>query len=98
MKKLPAADLVITAMSAEEPVISAEMLQRLKPEAVSIDLGVPGNIAGKPTADMEDLKHWHRRNNCDMNEILVQADRIIDEHKDVYERFRKSFIDGRQGQ
>jgi glutamyl-tRNA reductase len=97
-EKLLAADLVITAMSAEEPVISVEMLQRLKPEAVSVDLGVPGNIAGKPTADMEDLKHWHRRNNCNMNEILVQADRIIDEHKDVYERFRKSFIDGRQGQ
>ena len=97
-EKLPNADLVITAMSAEDPVISTGMLQRLKPEAVSIDLGVPGNIAGKPTADLEDLKHWHRRNNCDMNGILVQSDRIIDEHKDVYERFRKSFIDGRQGQ
>jgi glutamyl-tRNA reductase len=102
---IPEADIVISALATEEPVISMEMTELFKHRAEVIDLGTPRNVShdlaqcGKINlTDMEDLKHWHRRSNCDMDKILAEANRIIDEHRDVYEKFRKSFIDGRQGQ
>jgi len=98
--KIPEADIIIAALASEKPIISTDTAHGFKDNAELIDLGSPRNIAaGLPgLTDMEDLKHWHRKNNCDMDAALEKAGRIIDEHKDVYEKFRKSFIDGRQGQ
>ena len=103
--KLPDADIIISALSTEHPIISKEMAHFFKDDVEAIDLGSPRNIAAAlandeniKLTDMEDLKHWHRRNNCDMESVLKKANGIIDEHRDIYERFRKSFIDGRQGQ
>ncbi len=100
IEKLPEADIIISAMSSEKPVISMDMARVLKPGVGLIDLGSPRNIAHGLTGlvDMEDLKHWHRKNNCDMAVVFEKADRIIDEHKEIYEKFKKSFINGRQGQ
>ncbi len=103
--KVPEADIIISALSSEYPIVSTEMSHFFKDNIEVIDLGSPRNIAAGLAScekikltDMEDLKHWHRRNNCDMEIVLEKANRIIDEHKDIYEKFRKSFIDGRQGQ
>ena len=104
---LPLADYVITAMSSSEPIINAKNAVNIRKDAVAIDLGLPRNIDVEiedceannfDCADIEDLKHWHRKYNCDMNEVRTIADNVINEHRDIYERFRKSFIDGRQGQ
>lgn len=98
--KIPEADIIITALSSETPIISMDMEQFLKDDVELVDLGSPRSIAAglSGLTDMEDLKHWHRRNNCDMDAALEKANRIIDEHKDIYEKFRNSFIDGRQRQ
>ena len=102
--KVPEADIVISALSSEHPIISTEMAHFFKDNIEVIDLGSPRNIAAGLAScekikltDMEDLKHWHRKNNCDMDIVLEKANHVIDEHKDIYEKFRKSFIDGRQG-
>ena len=102
--KVPEADIVISALSSEHPIISTEMAHFFKDNVEVIDLGSPRNIAAGLAScenikltDMEDLKHWHRKNNCDMGIVLEKANRVIDAHKDIYEKFRKSFIDGRQG-
>jgi glutamyl-tRNA reductase len=101
--KVPEADIIISALSSEHPIISKEMSLLFKDSVEAIDLGSPRNIAAGLAScknikltDMEDLKHWHRKNNCDMDIVLEKANIIIDEHKDIYEKFRKSFIDGRQ--
>ena len=47
---------------------------------------------------MDDLKHWYRKNICDINELQADAEKIIEEHREYYERFKNSFIDGHQGQ
>ena len=103
--KITKADIVISALSSEHPVISKETTQHLKDNVELIDLGSPRNIASELTtfknvklSNMEDLKHWHRKNNCDMDIVLEKANNIIDAHKDIYEKFKNSFIDGRQRQ
>ncbi|MCF6175828.1 MAG: hypothetical protein L3J71_08680 [Victivallaceae bacterium] len=103
--KIPEADIVITALATDHPIISQEMAGFFKNDAEIIDLGSPRNVASALTnsndqiklTDMEDLKHWHRRENCDLEHIISQANKIIDDHKDVYDKFKTSFIDGRQG-
>ena len=103
--KIPEADIVITALATDHPVISTEMAGFFKPGTEIIDLGSPRNVAPTLTnsndkiklTNMEDLKHWHRRENCDLEKIICQANTIIDDHKDIYEKFKTSFIDGRQG-
>jgi glutamyl-tRNA reductase len=103
--KIPEADIVITALAADHPIISSEMADFFKVGTEIIDLGSPRNVAATLTkgndkiklTDMEDLKHWHRRENCDLENIISQANTIIDAHKDIYDKFKKSFIDGRQG-
>jgi glutamyl-tRNA reductase len=104
-EKLPEADIIISALASEQPIITEKMAHLFKQNIEAIDLGSPRNIIAELTnckniklTDIEDLKHWHRKNNCDMDIVLEKANCIIDEHKDVYAKFRKSFIDGRQGQ
>lgn len=103
--KIPEADIIISALSSEHPIISKEMAHFFKDDIEIIDLGSPRNIEAKiadcekvELTDMEDLKHWHRRHNCDMDVVLEKANRIIDEHKDIYEKLSNSFIGGRQKQ
>jgi glutamyl-tRNA reductase len=103
--KIPEADIVITALTTNQPIISQETAGLFKDGTEIIDLGSPRNVAPALTNDndqikltnMEDLKHWHRRENCDLENIISQANNIIDDHKDIYDKFKKSFIDGRQG-
>lgn len=102
---LAGADIIVTALACDAPVITAEMLAELKPATVVVDLGIPRNVAHPPDAvrhvrliDLEDLKYWHRRNNCEMEAILRLAEEILTEHKDDYDKFKNSYIDGHQSQ
>jgi len=104
--KLPAADLVITALAAEQPVITAEMAGLFKAGAVVIDLGVPRNVAEAVSAlrpdiivaDMEELKKRQQPNASTMEEVFAAASQIIGEHRELYEKFVQSYTDGNQGQ
>jgi glutamyl-tRNA reductase len=99
---LPDIDIIFTALGGEEAFITAEFAPCLKAGVEIIDLGTPRNVEAVSTAgsisNMDDLKHWHRRKNCDMPKVMKIADETIRKQQDVYERFRKSYIDGRKGQ
>jgi glutamyl-tRNA reductase len=103
---LPQQDIVFSALSTPEPVISSTSEHLIKNNALLIDLGVPRNIALSShehknrftLLNMEDMKHWYRKNVCDINELQTSAENIIDEHQDYYERYKNSFINGHQGQ
>lgn len=103
---LPETDLLITALSFDGPYIGAEYGECLKEGAMVIDLGMPRNVSGELRErrkdarfiDIEDLKHWHRRENGDMERVFAIAEELVEEHRDLYEKFIGSFIDGRQGE
>jgi glutamyl-tRNA reductase len=104
--KLPAADLLITALAAEQPVITPEMAGLFKSGAVVIDFGAPRNVAEAVSAlrpditiaDMEKLKKWRQQNDFTMGKVFAAASKIIGEHRELYEKFVQSYTDGNQGQ
>jgi len=56
-----------------------------------VDLSVPRNVAPEvatapniTVADLDDLKHWYRREAADLDRIREMAAGIADEHKDMY--------------
>jgi len=95
-------DLIYCALGANEPYLTEEFEPLLKSGAYIIDLGIPRNVSLESErihiCNMEDLKHWHRRANCDLKQVIATAAKVIEEQREVYERFRKSYIDGRQKQ
>ncbi|MFA6103475.1 MAG: NAD(P)-dependent oxidoreductase [Victivallaceae bacterium] len=104
--KLPAADLLVTALASEQPAITAELAGLFKAGAVVVDLGVPRNVAEAVAAlrpditvtDMEDLKKQQRHNDFTMEKVFAAASQIIGEHRELYEKFVQSYTDGNQGQ
>ena len=95
-------DLIYCALGGNEPYLTEKFKPLLKSGAYIIDLGIPRNVSLESErihiCNMEDLKHWHRRANCDLEQVIATAEKVIEEQREVYERFRKSYIDGRQGQ
>ena len=57
-----------------------------------VDLGLPRNVAPDldgngsniHVADLDDLKHWYRREAADMTDVLDKANAIVDGHGDMY--------------
>ncbi|QSH41823.1 NAD(P)-dependent oxidoreductase [Lentisphaerota bacterium ZTH] len=101
---LPQCDLVITAVTSPDPVIGMEYTAVLKKNCTVIDLGMPRNVddaIAETRSDisifnMDDLKHWHRRKNCDMRQVFDIAEEIINIKKVEYERFVVSISRGCQ--
>ncbi|MCP3964876.1 MAG: hypothetical protein GY750_11260 [Lentisphaerae bacterium] len=101
---LPECDIVVTAVSAPDVILDEEVADVLKDNATVIDLGMPRNVDEelsilKPDVtfiNMDDLKHWHRRNNCDMRQVFDIAEEIINSRKVEYERFVASISRGSQ--
>lgn len=95
-------DVIFCAMSGSEPYLTEEFEPLLKDGVHLIDLGIPRNVSLESDrvqlCNLDDLKHWHRRENCDFEKVIATALKVVEEQREVYERFRKSYIDGRQGQ
>ena len=97
---LPDVDAVISAVDAKEPVVTVrEHAGHLKPEGVvMVDLGMPRNIdpafdrlgAHVRVADLDALKHWYRSATGTLDKILEACHAVLDEHRDIYERMRRS--------
>lgn len=89
---LTGADAVITALSADALVLTVEQGTYLAPHTVLVDLCVPRTIDPNlrehvgAFADMEDLKHWHRRYTCDRHLIDRLSANIIENHRAHYEK------------
>ena len=97
---LPTVDAVVSAVDAKEPVVTVrEHAARLKPEGVAmIDLGMPRNIDPAfdgfgervRVADLDVLKHWYRSATGTLDKILEACHAVLTEHRDIYERMRRS--------
>lgn len=99
--KLPDADIIVCATSASVPLIHhghAPFMDQSKPLMI-IDLAIPRNVspelaklmANVRIVDLDDLKYWRRREVLDMSLIFEISNRIINEHKDFYEKIIYSF-------
>ncbi|MFM7653540.1 MAG: glutamyl-tRNA reductase [Vulcanococcus sp.] len=85
---LSTCSLVFTSTAAEEPIISAERLQRLnrRSSLMLIDIGVPRNIASDVTGlpgvgsyDVDDLQEVVARNQEARREIAAEAEGLLQE-------------------
>lgn len=104
---LPQVDAVISAVDAQEPVLSLARHGRLlNPQGVvMVDLGMPRNIdtafdacgGTVQVANLDVLKRWYRAANGTLDKVLEVCDAILDGHRDIYERMRRS-IQGDTGQ
>lgn len=103
-ERLSHADIAIMALAVDRPVITAETAGKIKNGCEIVDLGTPRNVAPElrdydglfNITDPEILKE--RQRDTGYARQLNDIGRIIEEHKDIYERFKNSFIDGRQRQ
>lgn len=59
-----------------------------------IDLGIPRNVCPEfkklipnvVLADLDDLKHWHRREAIDMARLFELSTKVVDEHRPQFEK------------
>lgn len=94
-ERLPAVDVLISAVTAEDFVVSEGQAASLNHSRKSmvIDLSVPRSIdpalgehPGIKLVNLDDLKHWHRRNTADMEEVHRLAAEVIAEHQQGYDK------------
>lgn len=98
---LPTVGAVVSAVEAKEPVVSCrEYAGRLNPDGVTmVDLGMPRNIdpgfdragGNVHVADLDALKLWYRTATGTLDKILEACHAVLKEHRDLYERMRRSF-------
>jgi len=101
---LPKADIIISAVDVQEPVVALIPHKRLlNPQGVMmVDLGMPRNIdpafdrcgGTVRVADLDVLKRWYRTANGTLDKVLEVCDGILNEHRDIYERMRRSIQGG----
>jgi len=97
---LPQADVIVSAVNVQEPVVTLARHQALlKPQGVlMVDIGMPRNIdpafdacgGGVRVADLDVLKRWYRAANGTLDQVLKACGKILNEHRDIYERMRRS--------
>lgn len=64
----------------------------------NVDPALKGFISGVITADLDDLKHWYRRQLADMDAIFELAGGIVGDHKEDYAKIIESFQGWNPGQ
>ena len=94
--RLAKADLVICATDSPHYVVMAEHAPCFGPTRPILicDLTMPRNVdpalsglrANLRIADLEDLKHWYRREMADLGKIFELSVKTVSDHKDLYER------------
>jgi len=70
---------------------------------ILVDLSLPRNISpalndpdrGIRVADLDDLKHWFRREQADMDEVMRLCRETIEENSDSYDRITASLESGK---
>ena len=97
---LPEVDVIVSAVDVQEPVIALIPHKRLlNPQGViMVDLGMTRNIDPAfdrcggtiRVADLDVLKRWFRTANGTLDKVLEACDTILKEHRDIYERMRRS--------
>lgn len=89
-------DLIVSASSSESPLLHhghAPFMDQDRTINI-IDLAIPRDVSPElkklmpniKLADLDDLKHWHRRESIDMAHIFEISNNIINEHKNMYDK------------
>jgi glutamyl-tRNA reductase len=102
--RLPDVQVIVCATASPSHVLRvahAPFLD-LENDVLIVDLAIPRNVepgladvvANLRIADLDDLKHWFRREAADMEAILESGRRIIEDHTDLYEKIIRSFQGG----
>ncbi len=98
---LSAADIVISAVDVEQPLITAQQhlscFKKSSPVTL-IDLGMPHNIDPEigrccdnaQVVDLDDLKQWYLAATGALDQVLEVGAAIIENNRDKYERIRCS--------
>ncbi len=104
---LPKVDVIVSAVNVQEPILTVALHKNmLNPDGVvMVDLGMPRNIdqdfdaCGKSVqvSDLDALKRWYRTANGTLGKVLEVCGSILKEHRDIYERMRRS-IQGTESQ
>ncbi len=90
------ADIIISVATTSAYLIHsghAPFMDQAK-RILIIDLGIPRNVAPEfnklipnaVIADLDDLKHWHRREAIDMSHLFELSTKVVDEHRNIYEK------------
>jgi glutamyl-tRNA reductase len=94
------ADLIITASNSPAYIIHnghAPFIEQTK-DIIIIDLGIPRNVSpefGKllpnvKTANLDDLKHWHKNRKIDMSRLFCLSVEVVEKHRDIYDKITYS--------
>jgi len=97
---LPAADIVISAVNTQLPVVTAAAHKSvLNPQGTFfVDVGIPRNIdpafdacgGNIRVADLDELKRWFREQNGSLDKANTICDRVLNANRESYERIIKS--------
>lgn len=92
-KQLCACSLLFTSTGSEEPIIDSKRIDNLirNQRLMLIDIGVPRNISSDTSLsrnvqcfDVDDLQEVVDRNQAARRELAVQAERLLDEDRQVF--------------
>ncbi len=104
---LTGAQLIITVATTSAYLLHhghAPFMEQAEP-ILAIDLGTPRNISPElprlmpslKVVNLDDLKHWHRRNVVDMSRLFEISNKVIAEHAKNYEKIVASLKPGSSG-
>ncbi|MFA6567811.1 MAG: NAD(P)-dependent oxidoreductase [Victivallales bacterium] len=90
------ADIIVSVATTSAYLIHsghAPFMDQTK-KILIIDLGIPRNVSpefnklipGVAVVDLDDLKHWHRREAIDMSRLFELSNRVVDEHRPQFEK------------
>ena len=99
---LKSADVIISAVRSDSPVITSEHKNIINTKAILIDLSVPRTIDATikdsidsiKMVDLDGLKIWYRIEQVDRTKLLSISHEIVQTNRDMYEKFITS-ITGR---
>jgi glutamyl-tRNA reductase len=101
--KIDRCNAVITATGSPDYLIDESHRSYFARERFTalVDLSLPRNISPRlevrgqiSVIDLDDLKHWFRREAADMDQIMHISQTILEENRDSYERITASFQSG----
>jgi glutamyl-tRNA reductase len=106
--RLGLARIVVCATSGQGHVLHMGHAPffNLEEHTLIVDLAMPRNVDSQldgiadsiRVVDLDDLKHWYRRQVADLGRILEISTHIVDGHRDMYDRLLDSFQGGNPGQ
>lgn len=100
-------DVVVTCVSSSKHIISGELIDRLKPGSLVIDLGVPSNVAPSSRGDIDiydidrvsrEIREYYSNKGSEIDEVMAQVESELEllrrsiEASNVEDLIRRMYI------